>query len=72
MFSAQPILTIQLWPGNQVRLSWSTAYPGYTLQSKLGLFGVWADAGLPVTVVGDEYVAFDTIGPVAKYYRLFK
>jgi hypothetical protein len=72
VFSARPILTIQLWPGNQVRLSWSTAYSGYTLQSKLGLFGVWADAGLPVTVVGDEYVAFDTIGPVPKYYRLIK
>ena len=72
VFSAQPKLTIQLWPGNQVRLSWSTAYPGYTLQSMLGLFGVWANAGLPVTVVGSEYVAFDNIGPGPTYYRLFK
>jgi hypothetical protein len=70
--SPQPTLTIQLWPTNQVRISWSTAYPGFTLQSKLGLFGVWADAGLPVTVVGNDFVVLDTIGPGPKYYRLIK
>jgi subtilisin-like proprotein convertase family protein len=67
-----PTLHIQLWPTNQVRLSWSTAYPGYTLQSKTSLFGTWADAGLTVTVIGNEYVAFDTIGSAPKFYRLFK
>jgi len=72
LFQTQPQLAIQLWPTNQVRLSWSTAYPGYTLQSKLGLFGPWANAGLAVTVVGNQYVAFDTIGPGPKYYRLLK
>jgi hypothetical protein len=71
-FQSQPQLTIQLWSVNQVRLSWSTAYPGYTVQSKLGLFGVWANAGLAVTTVGSQFVALDTIGPVPKYYRLFK
>ena len=72
VFASQPTLHIQLWPTNQVRLSWSTAYPGYTLQSKVGLSGTWANAGLPVTVVGTEFVAFDTIGPGPKYYRLIK
>ena len=72
VFSDRPTLHIQLWPGNQVRLSWSIAYPGYTLQSSPGLFGPWANAGLTVNVVGTEYVAFDTIGPVQNYYRLFK
>jgi len=72
VFSSQPKLTIQFWPGNQVRLSWPTAYPGYTLQSKLGLLGTWASAGLPVNVVGNEYVAFDNIGPAPKFYRLIK
>ena len=67
-----PTLYIQLWPTNQVRLYWATAYPGFTLQSKLGLFGTWANAGLAVTVVGNEYQAFDTIGLVPKYYRLIK
>jgi hypothetical protein len=42
------------------------------LQSELGLSGSWANAGLPVTVAGTEFVAFDTIGPVPKYYRLIK
>jgi len=70
--SSQPKLQIQLWPPNQVRISWSTAFPGYTLQSELGLSGSWANAGLPVTVAGTEFVAFDTIGPVPKYYRLIK
>ena len=70
--SLYPRLYIQTWPTNQVRISWPTAYLGYTLQSKIGLFGPWANAGLPVTIVGNEYVAFDTIGPAPKYYRLIK
>ncbi len=55
-----------------------SAFPGpartldYTLQSELGLAGTWADAGLPVTVVSNQFVAFDTIGPGPKYYRLLK
>ncbi len=72
VFSDRPMLHIELWSTNQVRLSWSTVYPGYTLQSEIGLTGTWADAGLPVNLVGNEYVAFDTIGPEPKYYRLIK
>jgi hypothetical protein len=71
-FLSQPKLAIQLWPVNQVRLSWPTAYPGYTLQSKLGLLGVWAGTGVPVTATGNQFVAFDPIGTVPKYYRLAK
>lgn len=71
-FQSQPSLAIRLGTTNQLRLSWSAAYPGYTLQSKLGLFGAWAHAGLSATVVGNEYVAPDTIGPLPKYYRLIK
>jgi hypothetical protein len=67
-----PILQIQLAATNQVRLSWSTAFPGFTLQSELGLTATWVNAGLQVNVVGNEFVAFDTIGPVPKYYRLIK
>jgi subtilisin-like proprotein convertase family protein len=72
VFSSRPTLFLQAWPPNQVRLWWSTAYPGYTLQSEVGLSGTWANAGLAVTVVGNEYVAFDNVGPVTKYYRLVK
>jgi hypothetical protein len=68
---SQPTLNIELWPTNQVRISWSTNFPGYTLQSKLGLLGTWRNVGLG-TVIGSEYVVFDTIGPVPKFYRLMK
>jgi hypothetical protein len=71
-FQSLPSLAIRLGTANQVRLSWPTAYPGFTLQSKLGLFGTWANAGLSAGVVGNEYVALDTIGPLPKYYRLIK
>ena len=71
-FLSVPILSIQRWTGNQVRLSWSTAFPGYTVQSELALSGTWANAGLTANTVGNEYVAFDTVGPGSKYYRLIK
>ena len=58
-----------------MRISWSTAFPGYTLQSKLGLFGTWVNAIPPATVpvvIGNMYVVYDTLGGVPKYYRLIK
>jgi concanavalin A-like lectin/glucanase superfamily protein len=69
---AQPVLTIQLLPPNQVRISWSTAFPGYTLQSAPSPLGPWMNAGLAVLNLGSEYVAIDTIGASPKFYRLFK
>ena len=75
VYYAQPKLAIQLWGTNQVRISWSTAFPGYTLQSKLGLFGTWVNAIPPATVpvvIGNMYVVYDTLGGVPKYYRLLK
>jgi hypothetical protein len=71
-FQSQPLLAIQLSPTNQVRLSWSTAYPGYTVQSKSSLVGVWTNAGLSVTTVGTAFVAHDPIGRGPKFYRLLK
>lgn len=76
VYAFQPRLKIQLWSGNRVRISWSTIFPGYTLQSKLGLFGTWADVAIPpatgVFTEADEYVVYDPIGVAAKYYRLIK
>jgi hypothetical protein len=76
VFSIRPTLNIQLWTGDQVRLSWSTAYPGYTLQYKLGLFGTWSNVTFPpatgVFTIGSEFVVFDPLGSVSKYYRLIK
>jgi hypothetical protein len=76
VFDFRPKLKIRPWPVNLVRISWSTAFPGYTLQYKLGLFGAWANVPFPpatgVFTIGDEFVVYDPIGPTAKYYRLFK
>lgn len=71
-FQFVPTLIIQPWTGNQVRLSWYTAFPGYTLQSKPSLSGAWGNPSLTVTTVGSEYVAFDTTGAGAQFYRLIK
>jgi hypothetical protein len=71
-FQTRPILQIQTWPGHQVRLSWSTGFAGYTLQSELGLSGTWTSSGLTVTNAGSDYIAFDSIGAAPKYYRLLK
>jgi hypothetical protein len=71
-FQSVPTLIIQHWTGNQVRLSWSTAFPGYSLQSKSALSGTWGNPGLSVNPVGSEFVAFDTIGAGSNFYRLVK
>ena len=67
-----PTLKIRLAPPNQVRLSWSTAFSGFTLQSAPLLGGPWTNVALPVIVIGNEFVVFDTIGAGPKFYRLFK
>jgi len=72
LFQARPALSIQLWPTNQVRLAWPTAYPGYTLQTRPGFSGAWSNANLSVTTSGSQNVALDTRGPGPKYYRLLK
>jgi subtilisin-like proprotein convertase family protein len=82
VFSFQPTLTIQLWPTNLVRIAWSVGFPGYTLQSKGGLVGgTWVNvtsgnSAIPpatgIFTIGAEYVVFDPLGPVPKFYRLIK
>ena len=75
-FQSQPTLAIRLGTTNQLRLSWPTAYTGYTLQSKLGLFGAWANVAFPPAtgpvVIGNDFVVFDILGSVPKFYRLVK
>jgi hypothetical protein len=76
LFQSQPNLVIRLGTTNQLRLSWSTAFPGYTLQYELGIAGSWSNVTFPpattVVVVGTEFVVYDPIGPSPKYYRLVK
>ena len=75
-FQSQPKLAIQLGTTNQLRLSWPAAYLGYALEYKLGLFApTWNPASPPATgpvVIGNEFVVFDIIGNVPKFYRLVK
>ncbi len=77
VFAFQPRLYIQIWPTNLVRISWSTVFPGYTLQYKPALTGgPWANVPFPpatgVFTIGDEYVVYDPIGSSPRYYRLIK
>jgi hypothetical protein len=65
-------LQIQLWTNNQVRISWSSAIVGGILQYADSPFGPWFNANLPVTLVGPQFVVFDTIGPIPRYYRLLQ
>ena len=76
LFQPRPSLAIQLGPTNQIRLSWPAVYPGYTLQYKLGLFGSWANVAFPPAtgpfVIGSQFVVYDILGTVPKFYRLVK
>jgi hypothetical protein len=41
------------------------------IRSKLvGLNGIWQNANLPVTIEGNEYVAYEPIGAQPKFFRL--
>jgi subtilisin-like proprotein convertase family protein len=76
VFSFQPRLAIDRYGTNQVRISWSTAYPGFTLQFVPDLSSTnWHNAIPPATVPVvflNRYVVYDALGPVSKYYRLIK
>jgi len=67
-----PVLTIQPWTGNQVRISWSIAAAGFTLQQSFGLPSRWADSGLVITVEGNENVASSPVTGNGLFYRLVK
>jgi hypothetical protein len=72
----QPKLNIQLAPGNQIRVSWSTAFPDYTLQSKDGVMGTWSAVAMPPATsspaVDHEFLLFDPVGVSPRFYRLVK
>ena len=65
-------LTIQYLPGNRVRISWPIEYAGFILQFyyPIGLTGVWQNSPLPVTIEGDEFVVYDDVGSIPKWYRV--
>jgi hypothetical protein len=65
-----PSLKIQSWTGDQVRLSWPTAANGYTLQSSGSVNGGYTNAGLTVTVEGDDNVSYAPRSESAQFFRL--
>ena len=67
-----PALKIQLWTGNQVRISWPTTATGYALQRSATVSAGYASPSLTVTVEGSENVVYDTRSSGARFYRLIK
>lgn len=67
-----PALTIQPWPGNQARISWSTNATGFALQATGALPGGWTNSGLTVTVENTENAAYAPVAGNALFYRLIK
>ena len=67
-----PTLKVQRWTGNQVRLSWPTSFPGYSIQQSAKVTGVWELSGLIVTVEGSENVAYAPATTGSQFFRLKK
>ena len=72
-----PTLTIKIWTGNTVRISWSTNDQGFTLQSSPTLHPpIWTNVtsppATPVVVIGNQYVVYDVVTTKPKYYRLIQ
>ena len=67
-----PVLTIQAWPGNQVRLSWPTSFTGYEIEQSSSLASGWGPSGLSVGVEGSENAAYAPITTSPKFFRLKK
>jgi len=80
--SAVATLTINLTPpvlnfaagGGNVVMSWSTNWPGFTLQSttNMNLPGAWASNPPPPVVSGASFVVTNAISGEQRFYRLKK
>lgn len=65
-------LTIQVWPGNQLRITWPTTAPGYTLEQSSDVSSGWAASAIPVGVEAAEYAAYAPITTEPQFFRLRK
>ena len=65
-----PTLKIQRWTGNQVRISWPTAFSGFSIQQSSLLTSGWGLSGLSVTVEGSENVAYAPAAVIPQFFRL--
>lgn len=72
LLTAPPVLTIQRWTGNQLRIAWPVAAAGFTLQQSSALPGGWANSGLVLAVEGNENAAYSPVTGGGLFYRLAK
>ena len=67
-----PTLTINVWTGNTVRISWPESSQGFILQSSPTLHppawtNVASPPATPVVVIGNQYVIYDVVTAKPKY-----
>jgi Concanavalin A-like lectin/glucanases superfamily len=70
--STPPILNVQPWTGNQVRISWPVTAAGYSLQQSTNMLGNWISSGLSAGVEGTNNAAYTSTTNKIQFYRLVK
>jgi hypothetical protein len=68
----KPTLTIQHWPGNQVRIAWPTLFTGYGIEQSSAVSSGWGPSGPSVTVEGSENAAYAPATGIPQFFRLKK
>jgi hypothetical protein len=70
--SPSPKLASRNAGASGLRISWPIETFGYRLQTSASLTGPWSDAGLVVTVEGNERAAYAPVAAGAQFFRLVK
>jgi hypothetical protein len=70
--SPVPKLTTRNAGASGLRIAWPVASLGYRLQKSASLTGAWSDAGLTVTVEGNEQAVYAPTVASAQFFRLVK
>ena len=63
-------MTIRQVDPTTVRIAWPTNYIGYHLEYSMDLSFLWIVSSLPITIEGNEFVAYDTTGTALMFYRV--
>ena len=70
--SPAPTLASRNAGASGLRIAWPVASFGYRLQTSASLTGAWSDAGLTVTVEGNERAVYAPTTAGAQFFRLVK
>jgi hypothetical protein len=70
--SQAPTLASRNAGASGLRIAWPVASFGYRLLTSASLTGAWSDAGLVVTVEGNERAAYAPVAAGAQFFRLVK